>query len=367
MHLKKIIKTKTICVCLVFFAYVSAYSNWQGAGTETDPYQIWSKAHLEELADSVNNSTVPEPYNWSTNKYFILMNDITDSVRTVIGQVHGGPNTRKAFQGNFNGNGKKIVASINSYIAGIFGFVFFAIIENFDVYGVISGEYVGGVVSKNYSSLVRNCNNYANLKATIFSGGIVGENTSRAYYYGTYITGVATVINCNNYGRLEATGTLLSGYAGICIGGIVGHSEGGDVINCINTGELYFPNSWILGGIAGHFLTSYDNGGSISNCINTGSVFGFNTVGGIGGEVSAGTIVDNNINYGFTKGNHKVGGVVGYLGMTGSSFSSGGTASNNSNFGVVVGEEDTGCIVGKNYGGTVINNHYDKQMCGEED
>jgi len=38
---------------------------------------------------------------------------------------------------------------------------------------------------------------------------------------------------------------------------------------------------------------------------------------------------------------------------------------NNSNFGVVVGEEDTGCIVGRNNGGNISNNHYDKQMCGE--
>jgi hypothetical protein len=61
------------------------------------------------------------------------------------------------------------------------------------------------------------------------------------------------------------------------------------------------------------------------------------------------------------KGIKAVGGIVGNI------FSSNVYISNNSNFGVVVGEEDTGCIVGKNNNGAIIsNNHYDKQMCGEE-
>jgi len=33
----------------------------------------------------------------------------------------------------------------------------------------------------------------------------------------------------------------------------------------------------------------------------------------------------------------------------------------------VRGTSNVGCIVGKNNGGTLTNNHYDKQMCGEED
>jgi len=51
-----------------------------GAGTEQNPYRIYTKEHLEELADSVNLG-----YNWSKNMFFHLMNNIDDSVRTVIG------------------------------------------------------------------------------------------------------------------------------------------------------------------------------------------------------------------------------------------------------------------------------------------
>ena len=86
MSIKKIIKTKILC--LVFFIPVFSYSAWQGAGTETDPWQITSRRCLEALAGSVNSSPSNNPatgVNWSVGKYFKVMNDITDSVRTMIG------------------------------------------------------------------------------------------------------------------------------------------------------------------------------------------------------------------------------------------------------------------------------------------
>jgi hypothetical protein len=42
------------------------------------------------------------------------------------------------------------------------------------------------------------------------------------------------------------------------------------------------------------------------------------------------------------------------------------TISNCFNGGVVEGSGNVGCIVGINNGGTIINCHYDMQMCGEE-
>jgi hypothetical protein len=47
----------------------------EGDSTVSNPYEIYTKAHFEELADSVNNGI-----NWSKNKYFIIMNNITDSI-----------------------------------------------------------------------------------------------------------------------------------------------------------------------------------------------------------------------------------------------------------------------------------------------
>jgi hypothetical protein len=59
--------------------------SWLGSGTEADPYQIWNKADLEAIADSVFSSTLGISYdNWSKGKNFILMADITDSVRYSI-------------------------------------------------------------------------------------------------------------------------------------------------------------------------------------------------------------------------------------------------------------------------------------------
>ena len=82
---KQFIKTKIVTVA--FALTVSTVSNVAllaqfggGNGTQANPYQIANKRHLELLADSVNND-----YYWSIDKYFKVMNDINDTVRTVIG------------------------------------------------------------------------------------------------------------------------------------------------------------------------------------------------------------------------------------------------------------------------------------------
>ena len=127
---------------------------------------------------------------------------------------------------------------------------------------------------------------------------------------------------------------------------------------------------------AGGIVGASGSNNTISNNLNLGSVSGSdNGVGGIIGHFhnAAATIVSNNLNYGFIKSaKNNVGGIVGYAERNITNpISPILTISNNSNYGVVVGDSETGCIVGKNGGfllngdATIINNHYDKQMCGE--
>ena len=51
------------------FAFIAVnnicYSQFQGSGTAEEPYQIWSRADMELLADSVNNGNY-----WSRGKHF---------------------------------------------------------------------------------------------------------------------------------------------------------------------------------------------------------------------------------------------------------------------------------------------------------
>ena len=87
---------------------------------KTNPYQITSRQDMEALSDSVNYGN-----NWSKYKHFKVINDITDSIRTITGRYNIKRDTTLFFQGNFNGNNKKITLAINSTtnsIVGIFGF-----------------------------------------------------------------------------------------------------------------------------------------------------------------------------------------------------------------------------------------------------
>ena len=351
-------------------------------GSASSPFQIWTKAHLEELADSVNNAQQYAPAaNWSTDKYFALMQDITDSVRTVIGwhnniaspnpndPPYGGP----SFQGNFDGNGHKITASIyksplvdiyTSMNVGVFGYVSGnSVIKNLSVDGVVAGYAgVGGIVGSLNGAMIMNCNNYASLQAIFYTywqdyggviGGIAGGNS-----------GSGVIISCNNYANIENPDVNF-------IGGVVGNNSG-DIFNCVNTGDI--KGMHYVGGVIGSMGSQNSLYVSIVNfCVNIGNVVSNSTHlvfnfggGGIAGSISNATI-SNSINYGFIYSNSRgVGGVLGwcYKSPIAPNYIY-STVSNNSNFGVVVGNSNVGCIAGEASGAILINNHYDKQMCGE--
>jgi len=360
--LSKIIKTKILC--LVFFIPVFSYSAWQGSGTETDPWQITSRQCLEALADSVNRP----PVWWSLNKHFILMNDITDTVRKVIGN-----SASHLFRGHFDGQNHLIILGIfetNIRYVGLFGYADGATIKNIEVDGYVIATNAnhcgaGGVVGYALKAKIENCINrcyvYASAPSFDYAGGIVGMAS------GSFI--VTSIINCRNYGVIEVDFSDA--------GGIVGYAHGNtSVVNCKNMGNIYAgrynsinPHGYSgAGGIVG--ASRFIN--TISNNLNLGSVSGSdNGVGGIIGHFhqAGGTIVSNNLNYGFIKSaKNNVGGIVGYAeGYITHPIHTILTISNNFNSGIVVGNQNVGCIVGlKGTGTNIINNHYDKQMCGEE-
>ena len=132
---------KTICkfflVALCFWAFTNkamgqGYSG--GSGTENDPYLISSKADMEALANAVNNGN-----NYSQGKYFLLTQDITEVIVTVIG-FYG-----CYFAGTFDGGGHSINTNISvsmshysdNYFVGVFGNIRGATIKNLKVNGRI--------------------------------------------------------------------------------------------------------------------------------------------------------------------------------------------------------------------------------------
>ena len=303
----KISNTVSKIVLLFFLLSFGTVKNlnaaWQGSGTEADPWQITSRECLEALADSVNNG-----FHWSSGKYFKLMNDITDSVRTVIGVWTGTVVAERAFKGNFDGQNHTIILAINNVntqCVGLFGYISSDVLSNaIEIKNIVVDGYVNGIAA----------------------GGVAGS-----------------------------------------VFGMHANSIGITIINCVN-------NSKVTGEIVAAGITAYiTNGVSVSNVVNLGAVKATTAVAGgvVGGmgfnNSSAMPTVTNSSNYGFVYSDNNAGGVVGEVFALPNAPA---TISNNFNSGIVEGVGNIGCIVGfifNNNSATLINNHYDKQMCGEED
>jgi len=202
--LKNIVKTKI--VCLLFLASVSSYSQpfGGGSGTQQDPYQLSTLEHLLELSDSVVNA-----HNFR-DKHFILMNDITDSLRVPIGYRQHGFSARIFRGGTFNGQGHSINLAIEGFDTG----GLFCEIANTTIMNVVINGYVremrwgstGGIVGKinqggTEPSKIINCVNNAYISAVGLAGGIVG-----------WVCNELIIKNCINIGTIEIPNNLPFGW-----------------------------------------------------------------------------------------------------------------------------------------------------------
>ncbi|MCL2039798.1 MAG: T9SS type A sorting domain-containing protein [Bacteroidetes bacterium] len=259
-----------INLTILFFIILSNYiliQAWDGSGTQANPYQIKTKADLEALADSVNNGN-----NWSRNKHFKLMNDITDSVRNGIGSNISSSGVR-TFKGTFDGQGYTIILAINGSTgntgAGLFNSVGAGVtIKNVVTLGYVNGGHTGGIVGRTFGNTtindkIINCINGAKITGSYSSGavgGIVGHGQR------------LTIENCINIGVVISTGSN-GGFAG----GVVGCLEYTYIINCINS--AFIKGADVAAGIGGgHGPTSHTTS-IISNSVNTGVVIGPNASG----------------------------------------------------------------------------------------
>lgn len=230
---------------------------------ETTAYKIYTKAHLEEIADSVNTTPPYPANNWSRNKYFKLMNDITDKVVKGIGSLN------YRFQGSFDKQDDKINIAITDSLfsvgsgVGLFAVTDRAKITNLTIIGSVNTKlgWVGAFGGRFMHSEIHNCSNYADIVAN-----------------------------------------------GSCVGGIIGHLEDNSIVtNCLNCGNVKGGNE--VGGIIGHILNSTAYEGEVINCINIGTITGNINAGGIIGLfnkgkfaitdcLNAGYIYTNNGSYG---------------------------------------------------------------------
>ena len=267
--IKKVLFMKYIIISILFLISVPyLFSFGGGNGSEFSPFEIHTKAHLELLADSVNNSASYPTDNWSKDKYFKVMNNITEPVTTFIGTAS------RPFQGNFDGQNYTINLAIDMQLeqsVGLFAFVSNATIENVIVNGYVSGRSeVGGIIGLGGYGTISNCINNGSVNGDHRVGGIIGLgglSISNCINNGSvsgnvYVGGIAgageQITNCMNIGNITGRGE---------VGGIIGCGDNCIITNCVNYGFVKGIDSGV-GGINGHL---YD---TIENCINTGIVEG---------------------------------------------------------------------------------------------
>jgi len=339
------------CLMLIVFpaiAFAGTYSG--GSGTQAKPYRISAVPDWQEL--------MATPADWDSHFVLTADIDLNDVPMAPIG------NDANNFTGVFDGNDHIIRnADVNmpgSNYVGLFGYLGWdgqiknLAVEDISVFG---RDYVGGLVGRNYSTIV-NCYSSGMVSGSrYYVGGLVGRNargtisdchSTASVSGGEALGGLVgyaygdTIINCSASGSVSGAGS---------VGGLVGSNERSTISNCHSTGSVSGTGSYI-GGLVGF------SGSAISDCYSTGSVGGDRYVGGLvgaNGDCMSGAHIPGSIHNSYSTGSvtgtgHFVGGLVGHNGC--------GTISGSYATGSASGDGYVGGIVGSNRRGGAISNCY---------
>lgn len=282
-----------------------------GSGTKADPYQIATAEQLALLAADVNSGAGGKTH---TKEYFKLTADIDLSahVWTPLGYetYASGGGDAKAFQGYFDGNGKKITGLYvdertgNSWgknrSAGLFGVIASIgseepIIQNLTVEnGMVfagdgdanSDEWYGaglliGRINTMYGtdySVIKNCTVSGTVSSTKNAAGLVGDS---------------------NYIHFEncTADVKVNGYS--TAGGFVGNAFASEFTDCVAKGDVT-SYGWCTGGFAG--VLYWDT--TVKHCTAFGNVeAGDWRIGGFAGFAQTNVTIANSIAAGDVKSN----------------------------------------------------------------
>ena len=279
-------------------------TDWQGSGTENDPYLITSAAELAGIA-AANRSH----YGWDDTTYFklttdILLNDGGDRFSEyLVGKHEWTPiGDGYAFCAHFDGDGHTVfglyIHQPKQETVGLFADADVPVSNLSVVDAFVCGlRNVGGVVGDGDAIACRNSGTVigeyyvggvvgaGDATECVNSGTVIGWNDSDDKYVGG-VVGYGDAIACQNSGIVRGNNN---------VGGAVGY---GDAIACQNSGMV--SGNYNVGGVVGC--------GDAAQCVNSGTVSGDSRIGGIVGE---GTATDS-YHSGSANGNRYVGGAVGY-------------------------------------------------------
>ena len=249
--------------------------NWQGEGTQSNPFQVATAEHLNNVRNYPNNSNV----------YFIQTADIDLDAAGYTNWIPIGDYSTNSFSGSYNGNGFTISnLNINDSTllhVGLFGYADSGAkldsikLVNVNIQSNRFGADVGGLVGLNNGGTVNNCYSAGSVTGDVLTqmriGGLVGYN--RGIVRNGSSDGTVT-------GRDEAY-----------VGGLTGRNEG-TIEGSYSTCDIIARDNSDIGGIVGL------NTGSISDSYSTGSVSGSTSarIGGLVGKNQA-TIISSFYNW----------------------------------------------------------------------
>lgn len=358
-----------------------------GTGTESNPYQIGTPAHLDNI-----RLYLGEEYQ---DKYFQLTQDIdlgTSPWNTGEGWNPIG-SYEAQFYGNFDGNGKTVSnltinrpGASNSNI-GLFGYLHSnaeitdLTLQNSTVSGHGSvgalagrsdgslanitatstvtgnGNGIGGLVGTNAGTLQQASVSAVVTGNSLQTGGVVGYNfgTIQDCRVSGNVTGTSETggLAGKNSGTISASHCTASVNGTQFLGGLVGDNLS-SISNCSASGDVTLLSSGDkAGGLVGN------NMGTISTSFATGDIIGDSELGGLVG-VNYNSIVNSYAKGAVTGASNSVGGLVGIAANSGS------TITNCYSIGSVIGGSQVGGALGANHG-SVSAVFYNSNTTGQTD
>ena len=270
--------TMLLLVMAILMPYGGAWAQTQpskGDGKVGNPYIITKAEELAWFRDQVNGGNKKICAKIADNVEVIDLKNFchaADASKKIDEQswVPIG-NSNKPYQGTFDGNGKTIT---NLYInaeqkyMGIFGYTYEGTIKNltFEYANVTNTNSYAGVLVGNalWRSTLQNIkiSNTCQIKGGNYTGGIAGSLDGNAS-------------NCVNYATVQGKED---------VGGLFGYYSrtGNSMTACANYGNVTATSNTV-GGLVGYYSS-----GTIQDCANYGNIEGTNNVGGMAGYVSKG-------------------------------------------------------------------------------
>ena len=317
-----------------------------GDGSAENPYQITTIGEMVALAYTVNDG------NTLKEKHLKLMNDVA-GVSLSVGTYDDKNKNYKAFQGEFDGNGKKITLAMNNRVGdratGLFAFVKdSAYVHDLTVEGSVTSVSnntgaVAGVVrvvhADGTGARFERVINKANVSSSAASvGGIAGyadadstkvntklqfescENHGNIVSANSHVGGLIgsakylTIKNGNNTGRLEGV-TNVGGLTGYTYMSNFYDSKNSGSASASGSGGNFLNNKGASGtyaaGAAG--IAAYGQNVYLKRCENSGSISGVNKTGGLVGSLYWGNVINCVNNGEVSVSVDAAGGVAGWI------------------------------------------------------